>query len=73
MPPATDISALAKDYANGAKSFRQLRNEGLTSYTELLAALAELNLKVPMAGDIGPNLETRQAGMKRLAYILSAS
>jgi hypothetical protein len=73
MPEIPNISDLAKEYANGTKSFRQIQNEGIASYTEILAALADLNLKVPMARDIGPNVETRRAGMKRLASILRAS
>ena len=66
-----DIESLARDYASGAKSFREIQDAGLTSYIELLAALADLKLKPPLARDIGPNLETRRAGMARLISILS--
>ena len=73
MQQDTNITDLAKDYSNGSKSFRQIQDEGVTSYTELLATLADLKLKIPMAREIGPNIETRRAGMKRLESILRAS
>ena len=73
MQPQATISSLAQDYVNGTKSFREIKEAGVTSYIALLAALAELHLRPPVAREIGPNIETRRAGMARLASLLRKS
>ena len=38
--------------------------------TELLSDIAELGERLPVADMIGPNVETRRAGIARLAAVL---
>jgi hypothetical protein len=57
--------------AAGKLSWRDLAKYGLVSYTHVLAAMADLNLRPYMAPLTGPNVETRTAGMKRLEDILT--
>ncbi len=67
--PRTEI---AKAYAAGEISFREVQDRGIFRYTELLALLADLNLRPPIAPDGGPNAESRAEGMRRLEKILTS-
>ncbi len=71
MDKKPTIAELTAQYALGHKSFRELQDNGAIPYTAILAQLGEMNLRVPIARDIGPNLETRRAGMKLLAELLA--
>ena len=64
---------LTRRYANGDLSMRDLRSAGMPRTIEVLSILADLKLRPPAARAIGPNLETRRGGMKRLQSALEAS
>lgn len=67
--------ALALRYARGEMSIHELRRAGHESMIELfsdLADLAELGERSPLAAMIGPNVDTRRAGLERLALVLEA-
>jgi hypothetical protein len=61
---------LARAYAIGKLSFREIQETGLTSYIALLAILADLRLRPYQAPMVGPNVKTRQEGMAQLENIL---
>ena len=62
--------ALALRYARGEMSIHELRRAGHESMIELLSDLAELGKRPPLAAMVGPNVETRRAGLERLAAFL---
>ncbi len=51
-------------------SIHELRRAGHESMIELLSDLAELGKRPPLAAMVGPNVETRRAGLERLAAVL---
>lgn len=58
--------ALAKRYAQGDLTIHELRRAGHHRMIELFADLAEIGARPPLASMIGPNVETRLAGLERL-------
>ncbi len=64
--------ALALRYVRGEMSIHELRRAGHSSMIELLSDLAELGERPPLANMVGPNVETRRAGLERLAAVLKA-
>lgn len=62
--------ALSHRYARGEMSIHELRRAGHSSMIELFSDLAELGERPPLADMIGPNVDTRRAGLERLAAVL---
>ena len=71
MPPA-DRTSLIRQYADGAISWRELREQGFDDYVQVLGALGELGLRPPIAAMTGPNVEARQRGREIIRKALKA-
>ena len=71
MTPA-DRTDLIRRYADGAISWRELREQGFDDYIQVLGALGELGLRPPIAALAGPNLEARQRGREIIRNALKA-
>jgi hypothetical protein len=61
---------LLRGYAAGSVSWRALQDEGFEDYIQVLAGLAELGLRQPLAAMDGPNLEARARGRALLQRLL---
>jgi hypothetical protein len=61
---------LLKAYVAGEVSVHDLRRSGFGRNTDILAGLADLGLRPPLAAMDGPNVDTRRAGIARLEKIL---
>jgi len=61
---------LLRGYATGSVSWRALQNQGFEDYIQVLAGLAELGLRPPLAPLEGPNMEARTRGRALLERLL---
>lgn len=68
--PQSTRHSLARRYAAGELSIQELRDAGHVRTIGVLADLAELGLRPPVADLDGPNAATRRAGLERLAHVL---
>ena len=59
--------ALAKRYAGGELTIQEVRRAGHPRMIELFADLAHIGERPPLAAMVGPNIDTRLAGMARLS------
>jgi hypothetical protein len=66
----TDKEKLIRQYAAGQVTWRTLRERGIESYLDVLAALGQLGLRPPFAPMDGPNVATRQRGIALLRQAL---
>lgn len=62
--------ALLRQYAQGAVTWRELRERGFEDYIEVLAGLGALGLRPPIAPMAGPNVEARERGRAMLRRAL---
>lgn len=69
MTPA-ERQALVRQYAEGALSWHALRERGVEDYVEVLADLADLGMRPPVAPLDGPNRAARERGLKILREAL---
>jgi hypothetical protein len=61
---------LIRGYAAGLVSWRALQDQGFEDYIQVLAGLAELGLRPPLAAMEGPNIEARARGRALLQRLL---
>jgi hypothetical protein len=66
--PARD--ELLRGYAAGSVSWRALQDQGFEDYVQVLAGLAELGLRPPLAAMEGPNVEARLRGLALIERLL---
>lgn len=70
MTPA-ERQALVRQYAEGSLSWHALRERGVEDYVAVLADLADLGMRPPVAPLEGPNRAARERGLKILREALS--
>lgn len=64
--------ALLRSYAAGVTPWRELQLRGFNDYVEVLAGLAELKLRLPVASFSGPSGEARRRAVDWLESRLAA-
>jgi regulator of protease activity HflC (stomatin/prohibitin superfamily) len=67
---ATERDELIQQYAAGQITWRALRDRGFDDYVQVLAGLAELGLRAPIAPMTGPNVVARKRGQELLRQLL---
>ncbi len=61
---------MLRGYAAGSVTWRALQDQGFEDYIQVLAGLAELGLRPPLAPMEGPNMEARRRGRALVERLL---
>jgi hypothetical protein len=64
---------LIRRYAAGQVTWHDLRQDGFEDFVQVLGALGELGLRLPVASMTGPNREARERGRALIRDALRAT